>query len=193
MAYDQACPDGSNEDNSSPPSSPPCNIQPTLTYVTKFNLHTKGEFLCSLNGVPVNMMADSGAARNLVSSHILALVLGEFYLNYLEQKSFKPIFDCNSQPLKILGAVQLKVNIGKLSLAAEFICYLGTNKTALLGFLSMHEENLVIYPRLGLFICNQPLDGRGDACFAAQDLDHEVVVEAQELLLPVAAKAHLTV
>ena len=176
-----------------PPSSLPHNIQPTLTYVTKFNLNTKGEFKCCLNSVPVAMMADSGSARNLVSSDTLALVLGEFFLNYLEKKAFKPIYDCNSKLLKILGAVQLKVSIEKLSMNAEFICYQGTNKTALLGFLTMHEENLVVYPRLGLFICDQPLDDQGDACFAAGDDGQEMAVESQEVLLPVAARAGLTI
>ena len=52
------------------------------------------------------------------------------------------------------------------------------NKTALLGFLTMHEENLVVYPRLGLFICDQPLDDQGDACFAAGDDGQEMAVES---------------
>ena len=88
-----------------PPSSVPPQIQPTLSYVTKFNLNTKGEFQCRLNSVPAVMMADSGSARNLVSSDVLALILGEFYLNYLEKKSMRPIYDCNSKLLKILGAL----------------------------------------------------------------------------------------
>ena len=185
--------DGEESTLPSPPPTLPHNIQPTLTYVTKFNLNTKGEFKSCLNAVPVTMMADSGSARNLVSSETLALVLGEFYLNHLEKKSFRPIYDCNSKLLKILGAVQLKVSIEKLSIDAEFICYQGTNRTALLGFLTMHEENLVVYPRLGLFICSQPLDEQGDACFAAGDTDQEVVVESQEVLLPVAAKVRLSI
>ena len=174
-----------------PPSQPPNNIQPILTHVTKFNLHTKGEFLCYLNSVPTTMMADTGSARNLVSDHTLALVMGEFYLNYLEKKAFKPILDCNSKPLRILGALQLKVAIGKLCIEAEFLCYQGSNKTALLGFLTMHEEHLVVYPRLGLFVCHQSLDNTGDACFSATDPQQHVAVETQELLLPVAARVHL--
>ena len=176
-----------------PPSSVPPQIQPTLSYVTKFNLNTKGEFQCRLNSVPAVMMADSGSARNLVSSDVLALILGEFYLNYLEKKSMRPIYDCNSKLLKILGAVQLKVSIDKFNMEAEFICYQGTNKTVLLGFLTMHEANLVVYPRLGLFHCDMALDNQGDACFAAGDVEPEVVVEAQELLLPVAARTRLSI
>ena len=175
-----------------PPSAPP-KIQPILSYVTKFNLNTKGEFQSRLNSVPVVMMADSGSARNLVSSDVLALVLGEFYLNYLEKKSMRPIYDCNSKLLKILGAVQLKVSIEKFSMEAEFICYQGTNKTVLLGFLTMHEANLVVYPRLGLFLCDMALDSQGDACFAARDVEPEVVVEAQELLLPVASRTRVSI
>ena len=49
-----------------PPSQPPNNIQPILTHVTKFNLHTKGEFLCYLNSVPTTMMADTGSALSLI-------------------------------------------------------------------------------------------------------------------------------
>ena len=70
--------------------SAPLIIQPTLTCVTKFNPNTKGEFQSCLNSVPVTMMADSGSARNLIGSDVLALVLGEFYLNYLEKKSMRP-------------------------------------------------------------------------------------------------------
>ena len=173
--------------------SAPLIIKPTLTCVTKFNPNTKGEFQSCLNSVPVTMMADSGSARNLIGSDVLALVLGEFYLNYLEKKSMRPIYDCNSKLLRILGAVQLTVTIEKFKMEAEFICYQGTNRTALLGFITMREANLLVYPRLGLFLCDKPLDDQGDACFATGDLEPEMVVEARELLLPVAARTRLSV
>ena len=184
------------EDKVPPPPttlSAPLIIKPTLTCVTKFNPNTKGEFQSCLNSVPVTMMADSGSARNLIGSDVLALVLGEFYLNYLEKKSMRPIYDCNSKLLRILGAVQLTVTIGKFKMEAEFICYQGTNRTALLGFITMREANLLVYPRLGLFLCDKPLDDQGDACFATGDLEPEMVVEARELLLPVAARTRLSV
>ena len=150
-----------------PPSSPPHNISPTLTYVTKFKQNTKGEFQMHLNSVPVTALADSGSARSLISSQVLALVKGEFYLNYLEKKAFRPIHDANSKPLKILGAIQLDIRIEKFTAQAEFLCYHGTNNTVLLGFMTLHKENLVVYPRLGLFSCSQATDEIGDACFLA--------------------------
>ena len=130
--------------------------------------------------------------RCLISSHSLALVKGEHFLNYLEKKSFRPIFDANSKPLKILGAIQLDVRIEKFTAKAEFLCYQGTNQTALLGFLTMKDENLLVYPKLGLFCCNAPTDASGDACFVAEeDRNVELTVEQQQLLLPVAATAAL--
>ena len=143
-----------------------------------------------LNSVPVEAIADTGSARCLISSHSLALVKGEHFLNYLEKKSFRPIFDANSKPLKILGAIQLDVRIEKFTAKAEFLCYQGTNQTALLGFLTMKDENLLVYPKLGLFCCNAPTDASGDACFVAEeDRNVELTVEQQQLLLPVAATA----
>ena len=189
--------DDDNEDISdfpSPPPSPPHNISPTLTYITKFRQNTKGEFQMHLNSVPVTALADSGSARSLISSEVLALVKGEFYINYLEKKAFRPIHDANSRPLKILGAIQLDIRIEKFTTQAEFLCYYGANKTVLLGFLTLHKENLVVYPRLGLFSCNQATDEVGDACFlAASERNEEVTVEAQQLLLPVAACCQHTV
>ena len=186
-----------NEEDSShfkPPSSPPHNISPTLTYVTKFKQNTKGEFQMHLNSVPVTALADSGSARSLISSQVLALVKGEFYLNYLEKKAFRPIHDANSKPLKILGAIQLDIRIEKFTAQAEFLCYHGTNNTVLLGFMTLHKENLVVYPRLGLFSCSQATDEIGDACFlAASEKNVDMTVEGQQLLLPVAACCHHTI
>ena len=130
-----------------------------------------------LNSVPVTALADSGSARSLISSEVLALVKGEFYIIYLEKKAFRPIHDANSRPLKILGAIQLDIRIEKFTTQAEFLCYYGANKTVLLGFLTLHKENLVVYPRLGLFSCNQATDEVGDACFlAASERNEEVTV-----------------
>ena len=179
-----------------PPSSsaPPLNISPTLTYVTKFKQNSKGEFTMHLNSVPVETIADTGSARCLISSHMLALVKGEHFLNYLEKKSFRPIYDANSKPLKILGALQLDIRIEKFTAQAEFLCYQGANRTALLGFMTMKDENLLVYPKLGLFCCNRPTDDSGDACFAVEeDRNVEVTVEQQQLLLPVAATAFHTI
>ena len=171
-----------------PPSSPPCNISPTLTYITKFRQNTKGEFQMHLNTVPVAALADSGSARSLISSEVLSRVKGEFFANYLEKKSFRPILDANSKPLKIMGAIQLDIRIEKFTTQAEFLCYFGSNQTVLLGFMTLHKENLVVYPRLGLFCCDQSTDEVGDACFlAASDNNEEMTVETQQLLLPVAA------
>ena len=178
-----------------PPSSvPPLRISPTLTYVTKFKQNSKGEFTMHLNSVPVQTIADTGSARCLISSHMLALVKGEHFLNYLEKKSFRPIYDANSKPLKILGALQLDIRIEKFTTQAEFLCYQGTNSTALLGFMTMKDENLLVYPKLGLFCCNQSTDDSGDGCFAVREgKDVEITVEQQQLLLPVAATAYQTI
>ena len=128
------------------------------------------------------------------ASEILALVKGEFYLNYLERKAFRPIYDANSKPLKILGAIQLDVRIEKFTTSAEFLCYQGHNKTALIGFLTLKEENLLVYPRLGLFRCVVPTDDVGDACFAVEeDRSIEVTVENQQLLFPVIATTFHTI
>ena len=144
-----------------------------------------------LNSVPVETIADTGSARCLISSHMLALVKGEHFLNYLEKKSFRPIYDANSKPLRILGALQLDIRIEKFTAQAEFLCYQGTNKTALLGFMTMKDENLLVYPKLGLFCCSRSTNERGDACFAVEeDKNVEVTVEQQQLLLPVAATAY---
>ena len=128
-------------------------------------------------------MGDSGSARNLISNDRLALVLGEHYLNHLEKKSVRPIFDCNSKALKILGAVQLDVQIEKFKMAAEFFCYKGNNQTVLLGFTTMQEYNLLVYPRLGLFQCSHDLNEEGDNCFLAEEEEGQLSVKTQEILL----------
>ena len=174
-----------------PPSSAPQCIKPTLKYITRFNANSKGEFKATLNSVPVVLMGDSGSARNLISSDRLALVLGEHYINHLEKKSVRPIFDCNSKALQILGAVQLDVQIEKFRMDAEFFCYKGNNQTVLLGFTSMHEHNLLVYPRLGLFQCSHDLNEEGDNCFMAED-GGQIAVETQEILLPVASTSSFT-
>ena len=177
---------------SSPPPQP--LFTPRLTCITKFKQNSKGHFQMTLNAVPVTAICDTGSGRNLISSSVLSLVKGHHYMNHLEQKVFKPIFDANGKKLKILGAIQLDVRIEKFSVQAEFLCYQGDNKTVLFGFMTMQNENLIIYPRLGLFQCESPESsqpGGVDCCFLAEpDGESLVNVESQTVLLPAHATDH---
>ena len=170
-----------------PHSIPPPQITPTLKLITKFHRNTKGQFQCCLNAVPVQALADSGSARCLASSHIMELVMGPYYYNHLEKKTFPPIYDASSKQLKILGAIQLQIRIEKYTSSMEFVVYQGNNNVVLIGFMEMSDKSLVVYPRLGLF---QAIAEQGEQCFLVQgdqEPEQEVVVEEQHVLLPVHA------
>ena len=168
-------------------SIPPPQITPTLQLITRFHKNTKGQFQCCLNAVPVQALADSGSARCLASSHVMELVMGPYYYNHLEKKTFPPIYDASSKQLKILGAIQLQIRIEKYTASMEFVVYQGNNNVVLIGFMEMDEKSLVVYPRLGLF---QAIAEQGEQCFLVQgdqEPEQEVVVEEQHVLLPVHA------
>ena len=170
-----------------PHSIPSPQITPTLKLITKFHRNTKGQFQCCLNAVPVQALADSGSARCLASSHVMELVMGPYYYNHIEKKTFPPIYDASSKQLKILGAIQLQVRIEKYTSSMEFVVYQGNNPVVLIGFLEMADKSLVVYPRLGLF---QAIAEQGEQCFLVQgdqEPEQEVVVEGQHVLLPVHA------
>ena len=76
----------------------------------------------------------------------MELVMGPYYYNHLEKKTFPPIYDASSKQLKILGAIQLQIRIEKYTSSMEFVVYQGNNNVVLIGFMEMDEKSLVVYP-----------------------------------------------
>ena len=164
-------------------------INPSLTWIVKFNKNNQGQFSMTLDSVPISCIADSGSCRSLISNFSLSRIKGDYYMNLLEKKPTRKILDANGKSLKVLGAIMLHTRIGEnFSANIEYYCFHGTNETCLLGFYSMRDLNIVIYPRVGLFQCKSSADDGGDMCLHIQGArDQKVLLEEQTVLFPAVA------
>ena len=164
-------------------------LTPNLTWIVKFNQNNHGQFPMTLDSVPIQCLADSGSCRSLISNFSLSRIKGEFYMNLLEKKPTRKILDANGKPLKVLGAIMLHTKIGQnFSANIEYYCFHSTNETCLLGFYSMRDFNIVIYPRVGLFQCQSSTDDSGDVCLHIQGTtDQKLLQEEQTVMFPAVA------